>query len=62
MSNDQRHPFATGVIQQFTRQRRAHQRRALVRWLGRIAVFMAAVAALSLVAGLVVGVLNGGAQ
>jgi len=56
--NAQRHPFAPGAIEAHRRARiPAHQRRALLRWLGRTALLMGTFAALGLLAGLISGVL-----
>lgn len=45
------HPFAPGAITRHT----SAQRRALLRWLRRIAVFMFSVAVLAFMAGLITG-------
>jgi hypothetical protein len=45
------HPFAPGAIEHHT----SRQRRALLRWLRRIAVLMSTVAVLAFVAGLITG-------
>lgn len=44
MSAHRRHYFAPGAIEHHTIYSRAHQKRAMVRWLKRAALFMAAVA------------------
>lgn len=51
------HPFAPGVITRHTRSTTL-QRRALVRWLRRVAVFIPTVAALAFLAGLITGALQ----
>lgn len=46
------HPFAPGAIEHHTHSR-VHHRRALLRWLRRAALFLAIVAVLPFVAGLI---------
>ena len=48
------HPFAPGAITRHT----SAQRRALLRWLRRTAVFMSTLAVLAFVAGLITGALQ----
>lgn len=55
------HPFAPGVIERHPRRSglvAAYQRRALLRWLVRTALFMFAVAVCGFAAGLITGALS----
>jgi hypothetical protein len=51
------HPFAPGAIEHHTHSR-VHQRRALLRWLRRTALFVTTVAGAAFVAGLITGALQ----
>lgn len=48
------HPFAPGAIEHHT----SRQRRALLRWLRRTAIFVTTVAGVAFVAGLITGALQ----
>lgn len=52
--NRSAHPFAPGAIEHHT----SRHRRALLRWLRRAALFLAIVAVLPFVAGLITGALQ----
>lgn len=51
------HPFAPGAITRHTHSR-VQQRRALLRWLRRTALFMFTVAGVAFVAGLITGAMQ----